>query len=350
MAEFLSSRDEHFHAGECAVQAHVLGGADARARMTAVGRLALRDHMPDQHRAFFAQLPFLLVGSVDAAGQPWASALAAPPGFVTSPGPQHLAVNVLPHPADPLHQQLAVGAPLGLLGLQPHTRRRNRANGVVSQLGPAGFGVRIHMSFGNCPKYIAAREPYYAPPNNAFGDALAHTAPPAAQVTWRSGLDDADRSLLTQADTFFIATTHPDAAAPSSSATQGVDISHRGGKSGFVRVDENALGQASLTVPDFTGNFFFNTLGNLNLHPFAGLLFIDFANGDLLYLAVKVDIVWEGAEVRAFSGAQRLLRMTVLRSRRVPAALPLRWGPATMSPVLADTGTWLPPQSALVNS
>lgn len=331
MTQFMSSQDEHFHPGECAVQARVLGGPDARARMTAVGRLALREHMPEQHRTFFAQLPFLLVGSVDAAGQPWASVLAAAPGFVTSPGPQQLMVNALPHLADPLNQQLAVGAALGLLGLEPHTRRRNRANGVVSQIGSSGFGVHIHMSFGNCPKYIAAREAQYMP---------QHKTPTGGALPgWRTRLDAADRQLLVQADTFFIATAHPD-AAQGVSATQGVDISHRGGKPGFIQLDEPAIGPVTLTVPDFTGNFFFNTLGNLSLNPLAGLLFIDFVNGDLLHLAVKVDIVWQGTQVRAFVGAQRLLQMTLVQLRRVPAALPLRWGPATLSPVLTGTGAW----------
>lgn len=333
MTQFMSSQDEHFHPGECAVQARVLGGADARSRMTAIGRLALREQMPEQHRTFFAQLPFLLVGSIDASGQPWASALAATPGFVTSPNPQQLTVGALPHRADPLHQQLAVGAALGLLGLEPHTRRRNRANGVVSQIGSSGFAVQIYQSFGNCPKYIAAREAQHAPQNNAPDDRAA--------PTWRTRLDAADRQLLAQADTFFIATAHPDAASVAS-ATQGVDISHRGGNPGFIRLEEDAVGQATLTAPDFSGNFFFNTLGNLSLNPLAGLLFVDFASGDLLYLAVKVDVVWDGAQVQAFAGAQRLLRMTVLQLRRAPAALPLRWGPATLSPVLTGTGVWPP--------
>jgi len=111
----------------------------------------------------------------------------------------------------------------------------------------------------------------------------------------------------------------------------GVDVSHRGGKPGFVRVDDDG----TLTMPDLAGNFFFNTLGNIAVNPRAGLLFIDFDNGDLLYLAVNAEIVWHGPEVRAFEGAQRLLRMHVTAMRRVEASLPLRWGPASLSPVLA---------------
>ena len=63
-----------FHAGERALQAQT-GWRD---RMEAVGPRVIRDYMPDQHREFFAQLPFLVVGSLDASLQPWASVLAAP--------------------------------------------------------------------------------------------------------------------------------------------------------------------------------------------------------------------------------------------------------------------------------
>ena len=63
-----------FHAGERALQAQT----GWRERMEAMGPRVIRDHMPDQHREFFTQLPFLVVGSLDAELQPWASVLAAP--------------------------------------------------------------------------------------------------------------------------------------------------------------------------------------------------------------------------------------------------------------------------------
>ncbi len=59
----------------------------------------------------------------------------------------------------------------------------------------------------------------------------------------------------------------------------GVDISHRGGLPGFVKVAGDVL-----TIPDFRGNWFFNTLGNLVLTSARLLLFVDFETGDLLHL------------------------------------------------------------------
>jgi len=49
--------------------------------LEAGARRSVRDHLIPQHRDFFQQLPFLLVGSIDSAGQPWASIIAGKPGF-----------------------------------------------------------------------------------------------------------------------------------------------------------------------------------------------------------------------------------------------------------------------------
>jgi len=313
-----------FHAGERALQ--TLAGS--REVMAAAGSRVIRDFMPDQHREFFAQLPFLVVGSMDAQLQPWASVLAAPPGFAHSPDATHLRIDALPMADDPLSTQLVQGASLGLLGIQPHTRRRNRMNGNVEAIDAAGFLVEVQQSFGNCPKYIQAREPLFA------------AGQPAAPAQRLDGLDDAARALIARADTFFIASAFPQHAADGDEAdpaAQGVDVSHRGGLPGFVRVGEDGV----LTVPDFTGNRFFNTLGNLSVHPRAGLLFIDFESGHLLHLTATAEIVWDGPEVAAFEGAERLLRLRVEQVLRRPGALPLRWGGAEVSPHLARTGRWV---------
>src|SRR6185295_17055635 len=101
-----------FHPGETAIQERV----GVRARIQALGRRVVRDYMPEQHRNFFAQLPFVVVGSVDEAARPWASLLVGAPGFVESPDERTLVIRARPSVADPLSRSLAVGASLGLLG------------------------------------------------------------------------------------------------------------------------------------------------------------------------------------------------------------------------------------------
>lgn len=304
-----------FHEGECAAQERV----GVREKMRAVGKHAIRNFMPDQHRELFTKLPFIIVGTVDERGQPWASVLANPPGFIASPSPHELMIYARPLRADPLIDTLVCNARIGLLGIEPHTRRRNRMNGVIESITDDGFRVRVHQSFGNCPKYIQARKPEYV------------SSSEVAEVFHADGLgDEAAQRLIRQADTFFIATAYPANQRDADASAHGVDVSHRGGKPGFVRVDDDRY----LTVPDYAGNQYFNTIGNLIVNPRAGLLFIDFETGDLLYLAVEAEIIWEGEPLKAFEGAQRLLRFRVGEVRLVKASLPLRWSPVQVSPFL----------------
>jgi predicted pyridoxine 5'-phosphate oxidase superfamily flavin-nucleotide-binding protein len=307
----MSGTDDSFHRGERALHERMGVGA----RMAGVGRIAIRDFMPDQHREFFAQLPFLVVGSVDGEGQPWASVLAGPPGFVSAPESRLLEVRALPMAGDPL--ALAVGRQLGLLGIEPHTRRRNRVNGTVESVSAVGFSVRVQQSFGNCPKYIQARKPEFVPR--------------VAGVASRFSVLDADAvRALRSADTFFIASAYP--AGEGDSRAHGADVSHRGGNPGFIRVEDGML-----RIPDYVGNNYFNTLGNLAVNPRSGVLVVDFASGDLLFVAVTVEILWSGAEVDAVPGAKRLLVMRVAGVIRLAGALGLRWGEAEVSPFLAGT-------------
>lgn len=303
---------ERFHDGEQAVQT-LMG---VRARMAEIGPRVIRDAMPDQHRELFGKLPWLVVGARDANGQPWASAIAGPTGFVDTPTPTRLTIDGTRDPADPVvGASLHEGDAIAVLGLESHTRRRNRANGVVAAMDREGLAIDVRESFGNCPKYIQARRAEY------------HATRIRSPRTHRSaGLDDDARALVRSADTFFIASAHP---------RIGVDVSHRGGRPGFVGIDGDVL-----VVPDFTGNFFFNTLGNLVVDARAGLLFVDYDRGDLLHVATTVEIVWEGPAVDAFAGAERLLRFTVQGVLRREAALPLAWSAAEPSPFLAPTGAW----------
>lgn len=318
-----------FHEGELALQER----AGIGSRLAEIGPRVIRDHMPQQHRDFFALLPFLIAGTVDSQGQPWASVLVGEPGFVSSRDAGRLRVKARPLPHDPLEHTLVDGAAIGLLGIEPHTRRRNRLNGRVVQRRAGEFDVEVSQSFGNCPKYIQARQASFT----AGGE-------PAGTAQQMRGLEEAAIAMVRRADTFFIATAHPQAGGGDEPAF-GVDVSHRGGKPGFVRVDVVATdgggeGGIVLTAPDFSGNFFFNTLGNLLLNPRCGLLFVDYEQGDLLYVAARGEIVEQAEEVSAFRGAERLVRFHVSSALRVERALPLRWSSAELSPVLAHTGAW----------
>ncbi|MFD1628041.1 pyridoxamine 5'-phosphate oxidase family protein [Azospirillum griseum] len=314
-----------FHAGE--IQLHERVGV--REAMERIGPKVIRDHMPDQHRGFFAKLPLMLVGSVDAAGRPWASPLCGPPGFLHSPDPRRLTVNASPLPGTPLAAHLRPGVPLGLLGIELETRRRNRLNATVTAVEPgAGFALSVDESFGNCPKYIQIRQHRAVPP----------PATPAEPVAFGPRLPDHAAALVRATDTAFLATAAPNAVGHD--PRRGVDVSHRGGRPGFIRVTEED-GTTVLTLPDFAGNLHFRSFGNLALHPWAGLLVIDVATGDLLSLTGSAEVLWDGTDLAAFAGAERLLRLRLSEGLWLPGLLPLRWEAGVVpSPALDHTGQW----------
>lgn len=290
-----------WHEGEKFIQEKV-GVAE---RMEGVGQRVVRDFMPDQHRAFYAGLPFMVLGSVDTEGDAWASVLEGRPGFMSSPSPTTLDIAARPDPLDPAGDGMHDGAAVGLLGIELHTRRRNRMNGVLSRLD-AGFRVEVDQSFGNCPRYIQLRDFSFArDPQVAFSGQLEELAQ----------LDAAARQLIEAADAFYVA-TYADREA-----RRQVDVSHRGGKPGFVRVGEDGL----LTIPDFNGNLFFSTLGNIHLNGKAGLLFVDYENGDVLQMTGDAEVIFESPEIAAFQGAERLWSFRPRRIVRRPAGLALRW-------------------------
>ena len=316
--------DTTFHAGEIVMQQR----AGVREHLAGIGDRVIRDHMPAQHRELFRKLPTLVVGSVDEQRRPWASILAGRPGFVHDLDAYRLRIDARPSAGDRLAEHLVPGASVGLLGLEPQTRRRNRMNGRVTSLDERGFVVTVEQSFGNCPQYIQARTPVWV-----GGDAA-----PRAVEHGGAHLSDALIEWVRAADTFFIASAAP-LGAGNSARNAGVDVSHRGGRPGFVRVDDTPEGSV-LTVPDFRGNFFFNTLGNIVANPQVGLLFIDYERGDLVQIGGHAIVIEDGDEVQRFEGAQRLLRIGVERSVFSPGALPLRWSAPQTAAQLAATGVW----------
>ncbi|MGJ3250787.1 MAG: pyridoxamine 5'-phosphate oxidase family protein [Elainellaceae cyanobacterium] len=308
-----------FHPGEQAIQER-LGG---REKMEDFGRRVIREFLPEQHQQFYAQLSYFLVGTVDSEGNLWASILVGAPGFISTPTDRTLHIAAQPLYGDPLADTLKVGSEIGFLGIELHTRRRNRVNGVVSAIAADGFEVQVGQTFGNCPKYIQARQFDL----EAFDPA---TAKPLQTMTT---LGEGDRAMIAAADTFFIATAYLEDSA---GAAKGVDVSHRGGKPGFVRVDGDTL-----TVPDFTGNCHFNTFGNIEVNPRAGLLFIDFEKGTLLYLTGRAEVIWDNdPDVAAYAGAERLFKFHVEKGIRVEGSLPLAWSTPEYSRFLEQTGPW----------
>jgi uncharacterized protein len=300
-----------WHAGERAIHRRL--GLDET--IDPIGRRNIRPFMPDQHRLFFAQLPFAFLGALDRAGNPWATVLCGRPGFLASFDARFLHIDAYPPDGDPAAEGIARGARVALLGIELPTRRRNRMNGVVVDLDISAFTVMVEQSFGNCPQYIQRRH-YGAPlpPRFPLAEALGSA-------------DEWARDLLRRADTAFVASSTPPGESKSGA---GVDVSHRGGLPGFIRWAEDG----ALAIPDYRGNRYFNTFGNLLAYPHAGLAVPDFATGDLLQLTGSAEIVWEPPQTARFPAAERFWRVKPARMIRLRDAFPVQLSSPEFSPVL----------------
>jgi ferredoxin-NADP reductase/predicted pyridoxine 5'-phosphate oxidase superfamily flavin-nucleotide-binding protein len=308
-------RPSPWHAGEKILQQRV-GVAE---RMETFGQKVIRDYMPDQHRDFYHQLPFMIVGAVDPQNRPWATLIEGPPGFVTSQDPKHLALDTALDAQDPAVAGLGAGNAIGMLGIELHTRRRNRINGLITQTSADHLEIAVEHAFGNCPQYIQKRLYQQSP--------LSADKPRRLDSTT---LDERTAEIIGNADTFFVASyiEHDD-------QERSVDVSHRGGRPGFVKVEGNRL-----TIPDYAGNLHFNTLGNLQLNPRAGLLFVDFTTGDILQLSGRTELILESPMIAAFEGAERLWTLDVEQVVLRPAAVSIRWQFEDFAPTSLMTGTW----------
>lgn len=298
-----------FHAGEQAVQARA--GGQHRARRVADSIHAV---IPDAAREFLLRQPFAVVGSRNRREQVWASLLWGLPGFLRVEDDTTLRIDASPVMEDPLAEVLAASADqpekIGILTIEPATRRRMRLNGTVRRRSDGSLSVSAEQVYSNCPKYIQKRTGETGPTDAA---AAPHTVQRGCLLT------AAQEAAIARADTFFIASAHPEA---------GVDASHRGGNPGFVRVAEGR----TLQWPDYAGNAMFNTLGNLAVNPSAGLLFLDFGSGGTLQLTGKARILWDAEEAERFSGAERVVSFAIEEAIETAGAFPLRYRLQEYSP------------------
>jgi hypothetical protein len=286
-----------FHEGERAAQARA-GVGDMAER---VGSF-IRDHLPEQHRAFHRSLPFLVVSGADAAGKVWVTLVEGANGFATSPDPRRINLRTSLASEDPLAASFASGADIGVLGIDLATRRRNRFSGHVRPSG-SGYTIEISQTFGNCPQYIHER-------------AVTRIDGRPGRAQRSDALNRDQIARIAAADTLFIGSGHPEAEGKA----RGYDASHRGGAPGFVRID----GTRRLLIPDYAGNNFFNTIGNLVSDPRVGLLFIDFETGGLLHVTGRAKIDWSPGGAHD-PYALRTIAVDIEAVIERPGAVSLRW-------------------------
>lgn len=270
-----------FHEGELRIQ----DLAGERDRGTRTGRI-VSDTVPPGGAPFLAEQSMLVVGAIDAYGEVWASILLGQPGFVTAPDDRTIVLQlgqVVRAAEDPLLENIETGARLGLLAIDLPTRRRLRVNGIVRVCSDSIVRIDVQQAYPNCSKFIRMRHL-----------SVAHEKDRAGLGPVRRGeiLTDDLRTIIEHADTLFVASAHPES---------GADVSHRGGAPGFARIRDDR----TLRIPDFAGNSMFNTLGNFEAYPHAGIVVPDFDAGRCLQLTGRPEILWNLPDTENETGGTR---------------------------------------------
>ena len=288
-----------YHPGERAVQERA-GVANEAER---VGR-SIRPHIPPTAQTFLLSQPMVVLATADDRGRFWASVLFGQPGFLRAEDERTLRIEARPTSGDPLLENLTEGAQIGVLVIELSSRRRIRLNGRVVSVRDGVSRVSTEQVYSNCPKYIRARS---WRPSDKPGEHHGEVIP-----TRHSSLTERHKAWVVQADTFFIASGHVEG---------GTDASHRGGTPGFVHVVDDR----HLAWGDYPGNNMFQTLGNISVNPFTGLLFIDFERGKTLQLTGSSSIVWDSDRTREFTDAQRVLEFEFEEAIEITHPTRLRW-------------------------
>lgn len=294
-----------WHEGELALQ------REAGVENSDLLRRGVRDHLTPVFMQFIAAQRMAVVATVDGRDRVWASIMAGAPGFLRAADDRTIDVNASSAAESRIVPHVRVHPTIGLLVMDPETRRRVRVNGTAHVTASGAITVSVRESFGNCQQYIqmrqvsSVREPVDGDVKPRVARALT-----GVQLQW-----------INRADTFFIASHHP---------SSGADASHRGGKPGFV----HAIDPATIVFPDYSGNNMFQTLGNLQVNPKSGLLFVDFETGRTLQLTGHARVsaapsppptlAPREAPFASYPGAQRLVEYRVERAIELERGSALR--------------------------
>ncbi|RKF13716.1 pyridoxamine 5'-phosphate oxidase [Alginatibacterium sediminis] len=312
-----------FHKGEIAVQRRL----GVNQHIGPIAQKFIRNYMPEQHREFFTNQCVLYAGVLDDDGHPWATPIIGQQGFIESGNPKTLQIDKRPLIEFSNILCMQVGDKLGLLGLEFNTRRRNRVNGLVSYVSDQAFRFEVEQSFGNCPKYIQGRELLV---NRSSNEPVIT----ASSFDLIALADTGFNQTIMASDTFFIASRSAQFGVAQNS---GVDISHRGGKPGFVA----RLADGKLIFPDFSGNNFFNTLGNIESDSRVGLYFPDFVSGQSFWIKGRAEIIWDELPGYRYQGAQRYVVIAIEQIIGLKTASLVQKDRVELSPHLDNSGAWL---------
>lgn len=323
------------HIGEHQVQSLCAVPSDLTMTLTNM----IDEEMPEQHAIFFQNLSYFAVCVCDDEGRPWSTLLTrsitpVTPTFIHAVDSSHLQITCLVPRDDPCAINLKSGRCWAGLGVDFSNRRRNKVAGIIEHVKMdhnlvdgrvlLSLFLTTNENLGNCPKYITTRTlisvPDYPSPDNkvlSLHDPL---------------LNHDEIEMIHHASTIYLATKHLDVIDPSSSD---VGLNHRGGQPGFVRCwnfnfhgekhgsahNTKLVSYSVIYLPDYSGNRFFQSLGNVQSDRVAGLLVPDFITGDLLYITGTAENIFGADAELIMPRVQILTRIHVTGHVRIRRAI-----------------------------
>ncbi|RWA12975.1 hypothetical protein EKO27_g2102 [Xylaria grammica] len=338
----LTALHAQWHPGEQAVQRML--GVPGRDNPTVHGLKQAHGHRVNVS-------PLVAFGALDEDGRPWATVWGGEAGFCRPIAENVLGVNgVADARFDPVVQALfavrGVGKPDAEDGEIGHGERRIVDEEVA--------GLKKERSWLRCPSiwrpaiassWLAASSPAHDGDGARRGESadgkhiVPHVPTPELVCDAGSAADDGlplpqgAVDLISKADLFFIASKHGDGT---------MDVNHRGGAPGFLRVFRNRESNANddgaddgglvLVYPEYSGNRLYQTLGNLREDPVAGLVIPDFDTSDVLYLTGRTTILVAERAAAYMARAKLAVRIDVTEARFVRGGLPFRGSVIDYSP------------------
>ncbi|KAE8165195.1 hypothetical protein BDV40DRAFT_286423 [Aspergillus tamarii] len=238
----------------------------------------IRNVMPEQHRIFHtSKLPFIPITTVDGDGRPWAAIVAGStgePGFVHSPDSQSLSIHARLWDGDPLldtvkawvepspalsttsQRSLTAG-----LGIEFPTRRRNKFAGTIQSVHClSNLDYKLHLRVTQTTG-VEHRHRHLGPQDRLPEEVVA---------------------FILQADTVFVGSIYKSSPSDMYRFPPHTGMNARSGLPGFVRVSPSD--GRTVVVPEYSGNRFMSTLGNIEDSGMVGLTIVSFTTGDILYM------------------------------------------------------------------
>ncbi|KAI9796361.1 MAG: hypothetical protein M1833_006366 [Piccolia ochrophora] len=285
--------------------------------------------------------PLLALGTLDSEGRPWTTVWGGERGFSRPIGKSIIGIKMLiDKKHDPVVQSLVADVEgngevfgangeakmVGGLTIDLETRQRIKLYGRMVagsidshpedddlDIGQVHLAVRIEQSMGNCPKYLNIKH-------------IRAALPDPSLISEELPMPQRALDLINKCDIVFLSSSHH---------SSDMDTNCRGGPSGFVRVLSNDSSNGTVLVyPEYSGNRLYQTLGNLQTTPLLGIVFPDFATGDVLYVTGTTEILFGQDALQVLPHSKLAVKVTLTAARLVEKGLAFRGSAGEPSPYL----------------